>query len=97
MNSCTDNCLINFKNLYFSPLNRVSLNDKEVKVNIFDMAGHPVFYEVHLMYIDVVLYIIIYCNKFCTLQLQYVHLIHFKPDSGEMQRDLTNSKPLFKQ
>ena len=26
---------------------RVSINDKEVKVNIFDMAGHPVFYEVH--------------------------------------------------
>lgn len=25
---------------------KVSLNDKEVKVNIFDMAGHPVFYEV---------------------------------------------------
>ena len=25
---------------------RVSVNDKEVKVNIFDMAGHPVFYEV---------------------------------------------------
>ena len=25
---------------------RVSINDKEVKVNIFDMAGHPVFYEV---------------------------------------------------
>lgn len=25
---------------------KVSINDKEVKVNIFDMAGHPVFYEV---------------------------------------------------
>ena len=22
------------------------VNDKEIKVNIFDMAGHPVFYEV---------------------------------------------------
>lgn len=25
---------------------KVSINDKDVKVNIFDMAGHPVFYEV---------------------------------------------------
>ena len=32
---------------FFHLLLRVSINDKEVKVNIFDMAGHPVFYEVH--------------------------------------------------
>ncbi|ESP03414.1 hypothetical protein LOTGIDRAFT_224445 [Lottia gigantea] len=25
---------------------RVTIKDKEVKVNIFDMAGHPIFYEV---------------------------------------------------
>ena len=31
---------------------RVSVNGKEVKVNIFDMAGHPVFYEVqYLLYL----------------------------------------------
>ena len=28
---------------------RVSVNGKEVKVNIFDMAGHPVFYEVQYL------------------------------------------------
>ena len=27
------------------------MNDKEVKVNIFDMAGHPVFYEVRETFI----------------------------------------------
>jgi hypothetical protein len=27
--------------------NRVCVDEKEVKVNIFDMAGHPIFYEVH--------------------------------------------------
>ena len=33
------------------PFYRVSVNGKEVKVNIFDMAGHPVFYEVqYLLY-----------------------------------------------
>ena len=31
--------------IFFS---RVSIDDKEVKVNIFDMAGHPVFYEVEI-------------------------------------------------
>ena len=25
---------------------RVTIRDKDVKVNIFDMAGHPIFYEV---------------------------------------------------
>ena len=30
----------------FCFLYRVTVNDKELKVNIFDMAGHPVFYEV---------------------------------------------------
>ena len=25
---------------------RVPIKDREVKVNIFDMAGHPIFYEV---------------------------------------------------
>ena len=25
---------------------RVPVKDREVKVNIFDMAGHPIFYEV---------------------------------------------------
>jgi len=25
---------------------RVTVKDKDVKVNIFDMAGHPIFYEV---------------------------------------------------
>jgi len=25
---------------------RVSVKDREIKVNIFDMAGHPIFYEV---------------------------------------------------
>ena len=34
------------------PFYRVSVNGKEVKVNIFDMAGHPVFYEVqYLLYL----------------------------------------------
>jgi hypothetical protein len=27
---------------------RVVVNDKDIKVNIFDMAGHPVFYEVRV-------------------------------------------------
>lgn len=31
---------------YVVILYRVVVNDKDVKVNIFDMAGHPVFYEV---------------------------------------------------
>ena len=38
-----------FKSGYYAPnsfLLRVSINDKDVKVNIFDMAGHPMFYEV---------------------------------------------------
>ena len=30
---------------------RVNLQEREVKVNIFDMAGHPVFYEVSVVQI----------------------------------------------
>ena len=29
---------------------RVPVKEREVKVNIFDMAGHPIFYEVGISY-----------------------------------------------
>jgi len=34
-------------NLFFFT-SRVQVRDREIKVNIFDMAGHPFFYEVLL-------------------------------------------------
>ena len=40
--------LLSASSALFHSLLRVSINDKDVKVNIFDMAGHPVFYEVHI-------------------------------------------------
>ena len=50
----TSHCIWHFfKSGYYAPnyfLLRVSINDKDVKVNIFDMAGHPVFYEVDYFY-----------------------------------------------
>ena len=50
----TSHCIWYFiKSGYYAPnsfLLRVSINDKDVKVNIFDMAGHPVFYEVDYCY-----------------------------------------------
>ena len=43
------NAYIYYNKLYFfSKSDRVRVNEKEVKVNIFDMAGHPIFYEVNL-------------------------------------------------
>ena len=60
------------EDIKFDCFGRVFVDDKEVKVNIFDMAGHPLFYEVQLSYfLSKQLIIIIHTSKVLTFVISH--------------------------